>query len=33
MLKSREDLVAYRASAKAAYELQDKMIIVCAGTG
>lgn len=33
MLKSREELIAYRESARAAYAAQEKKIIVCAGTG
>lgn len=33
MLKSREDLIAYREAAKAAYAAQAEKIIVCAGTG
>ena len=33
MLKSREELIAYREAAKAAYAVQAEKIIVCAGTG
>lgn len=33
MLKSREELIAYREAAKAAYAAQAEKIIVCAGTG
>ena len=33
MLKNREELISYRESAKAAYAMQEKKIIVCAGTG
>ncbi len=33
MLKSRQDLIAYRESAKKPYDAQSKKIIVCAGTG
>lgn len=33
MLKSREELIAYREAAKAAYAAQVERIIVCAGTG
>ncbi len=33
MLKNREDLIALRAEAKKAYDLQTEKIIVCAGTG
>ena len=33
MLKNRQEFVAYRESAKQAYEAQTKKIIVCAGTG
>ena len=33
MLKSREEFVAYRNAAKAAYDGQEKKVIICAGTG
>ena len=33
MLKNREELISYRESAKSAYAMQKKKIIVCAGTG
>ncbi len=33
MLKSREDLIAFRKDAEKAYEMQTQKIIVCAGTG
>ena len=33
MLKNRADFAAYRTSAEAAYKMQEKKIIVCAGTG
>ncbi len=33
MLKNRQDLIAFRENAKKAYDLQEKKIIVCAGTG
>ena len=33
MLNNREELIAYRESAKKAYEAQSRKIIVCAGTG
>ena len=33
MLKNRQDFIAYREDAKAAYASQEEKIIVCAGTG
>ena len=33
MLKSRQDFIAYRETAKKAYDAQSKKIVVCAGTG
>ncbi|MBQ7037248.1 MAG: NADH-quinone oxidoreductase subunit NuoF [Clostridia bacterium] len=33
MLKNRQELIAFRENAKKAYDLQEKKIIVCAGTG
>ena len=33
MLKTRDELIAYRAAAKRAFDAQPEKILVCAGTG